>query len=293
MSAHSGRGAKDLKKLSEVGLSLDALLQSEARFRSLTVLAADWVWEQDDSFRFTSWTGTGAGGLSFEPAEPVGMSLWDMPFVDVPPEQWVEHRALLEAHRPFFDLVLKRMEQSGQVRYLSLSGRPVFDTKGRLIGYRGIGKDVTDRETERQALLKSQSLLEQAMIVGRIGTWTSGLGAGASLKWSRECCRIFGISEEALEGRVEMFLRCVHPDDVEAVQHGVERAIATGAAYEIDHRIVRPDREIRWVRVRAQVVRSYGAEPIQLVGVVRDITEQRAAGNRDETALSHSPPSPE
>ena len=64
--------------------------------------------------------------------------------------KWNEvERKLLEeniaARRPFLDFVYSRTKPDGSQQYLMVSGEPMFDPSGRFTGYRGIGKDVTDK----------------------------------------------------------------------------------------------------------------------------------------------------
>ncbi len=53
------------------------------------------------------------------------------------------HEADLEARRPFHNMRFQRIDPDGRIRYVSVSGRPVYDSDGRFRGYRGTGRDVT------------------------------------------------------------------------------------------------------------------------------------------------------
>ncbi len=122
-----------------------ALHESEARFRSLTELSSDWYWEQDENLRFTTVTRRAEADARFPPEDHFGKTRWELPYLDVAPEVWVEHQRTLAERRPFRDLILKRRDRQGRVRYSSISGEPVFDAEGRFRGYRGIGRDITER----------------------------------------------------------------------------------------------------------------------------------------------------
>jgi diguanylate cyclase (GGDEF)-like protein/PAS domain S-box-containing protein len=121
-----------------------ALRESEARFRSLTELSSDWFWEQDADYRFTRMEGRYAG------AKPLGSRCWEQ---DLEVEGgWDAYRALLEARRPFQHMLMWRRLPDGRMRYVSISGEPVFDAEGRFAGYRGVGSDVTERKRAEQLL---------------------------------------------------------------------------------------------------------------------------------------------
>ena len=120
-------------------------------------------------------------------------------------------------------------------------------------------------------------LFDLAQRVGQVGSWVSGLSEDDRLIWSAGAFRIFGVNEEKWDGRVASFFALVHADDREAVARAAAAAVAGGARYDIEHRIVRPDGIVRWVREQADVVRDAAGKPLRLIGAVQDITERKAA----------------
>ncbi len=109
------------------------LRESEARYRSLTELASDWYWEQDENMNFTMVSGPvlellGIRG-DLSPGDPGG---WNE-----------EERALLQAsidaRQPFLDFVFTRVNADGRQQRYQVSGEPIFNQSARFIGYRGIG----------------------------------------------------------------------------------------------------------------------------------------------------------
>ena len=115
---------------------------SEARFSSLTHLAADWYWEIDASYAFTRLEGRNVAGGDIERARRlIGTRRWES---DMDVEGgWDAHRALLEARKPFYDLLMWRQTADGRMRYVSISGEPMFAPDGAFTGYHGVGRDVT------------------------------------------------------------------------------------------------------------------------------------------------------
>src|SRR5690606_12110960 len=65
-------------------------------------------------------------------------------------DSWDEYEARVAQRRPFRDLELRHITQYGQARYLSLSGLPVFDDDNNFRGYRGIGRDITERKVSEE-----------------------------------------------------------------------------------------------------------------------------------------------
>ena len=122
-----------------------ALRESEARFRSLSALSSDWYWEQDEDYRFVE-LGASSGKPHLRPPGFVGKTRWDNLTGNLTAAQWAEHRAVLDARRPFYDFQYSREGVDGERRWVSISGEPVFDIAGKFTGYRGVGKDITERK---------------------------------------------------------------------------------------------------------------------------------------------------
>jgi diguanylate cyclase (GGDEF)-like protein/PAS domain S-box-containing protein len=124
--------------------------ESEERFRSLTQLSTDMYWEQDEQFRFTAMSGTGSARVNLKTFPAIGKKRWEQHYVNMTADQWAEHIALLEAHKEFRDMELCRLDESGKKIWISISGEPVFDPAGAFKGYRGVGKDITERKLDEE-----------------------------------------------------------------------------------------------------------------------------------------------
>ena len=138
----------------------EAMRESEERFRSLTQLSSDWYWEQDEEFRFTAMSKSEADSIALPPGIFIGKRRWELDLVGVSEAQIAEHKALHEARKPFQDFEYGHRDESGKIRYLSISGQPFFDEEGRFKGYRGVGKDITRRKLDEAALREAHDALE-------------------------------------------------------------------------------------------------------------------------------------
>ena len=135
------------------------LRASEARFRDLTELSADWYWEQDAQFRFTHMSVGVLNKSGVASVSTLGKTRWELPIEGVDEDGWTAHRALLERHEPFHDFnYIMRSPERG-LRWFSISGRPIFDAEGRFCGYRGTGRDITERVHSETRLREQANLL--------------------------------------------------------------------------------------------------------------------------------------
>jgi len=114
------------------------LRESEARYRSLTELASDWYWEQDENGAFTR--------VSGPVLEMLGIRVDGLAdgVVGEQDNGWnASERQVLKdtiaARQPFLDFVFRRVDANGTEQKFQVSGEPMFDQACRFVGYRGIG----------------------------------------------------------------------------------------------------------------------------------------------------------
>jgi len=128
------------------------LRESEARYRSLTELASDWYWEQDDAGAFTKVSGPALEmlGIRVDPstgetsvAQATG---WDE-------SERESLQAIIADRKPFLDFVFNRVGSDGSRQRYQVSGEPMFNPACRFIGYRGIGVEITPRGIERSNVI--------------------------------------------------------------------------------------------------------------------------------------------
>jgi PAS domain S-box-containing protein len=134
------------KKLEEYSKLLEAtvaertaeLRESEARYRSLTELASDWYWEQDENGHFTKVSGPVLDMLGIRVDTLDGNTTsseldgWDA-------AERAQLHASIAARKPFIDFPFSRTYPDGSQQHYRVSGEPMFDQSCRFIGYRGIG----------------------------------------------------------------------------------------------------------------------------------------------------------
>jgi len=157
----------------------ERLRQSEERFRSLTDLSSDWYWEQDAELRFSRFSGGQIdekwGG---DQNATLGLRRWEIPGLVPLSCTWEEHRATLEARRPFRAFEYMRITEHGARHYVSSSGEPVFDAEGAFAGYRGTATDVTKRmAAERRMRLEHQVSQELAEASDAVAGMTAAMRA--------------------------------------------------------------------------------------------------------------------
>jgi PAS domain S-box-containing protein len=148
--------------ITEARLAEQTLRTSEERFRSLANLSSDWYWEQDADFRFVELTKASFHDkLKIRADHLIGRTRKEIGAVQTGDSDWAVLDAYLAARRPFRDFEYTMLDVDNTRKYVQISGEPVFDADGNFTGYRGVGKDITERKNAEQALRQSHEDLRR------------------------------------------------------------------------------------------------------------------------------------
>src|SRR5438067_1448585 len=188
-----------LKRISAEG----AMRESEARFRSLTALSADWYWEQDEQFRLTFMSRPLGERTGLDASAYLGRRRWDQPALNLTAADWERHRASLERHEPFRDFEMQRPAPGGGSRWLSISGEPVFDAQGEFKGYRGIGRDITEQKRAEQRLRLEHAATRVLAEADSVSSALQGVLRAICEAEGWDCGRYFGLDAHAGGMRME------------------------------------------------------------------------------------------
>ncbi len=132
------------------------LRQREAMFRARVEASSDWIWEVDAQGVYTYASPQIEAVLGYKPEEVVGKTPFDL----MPPERAKRiaraFKELLEAGEPIVTLENVNLHRDGRRIVLETSGVPFCDEEGKITGYRGIDRDVTERKRTEERLSDSE-----------------------------------------------------------------------------------------------------------------------------------------
>ncbi len=251
----------------------DALRASEARFRSLAGLSSDWYWEQDAELRFSWFSEEKERKSGSSRRLTLGLRRWEIPGVTPFSDSWDEHKATLEARKPYRDFEYRRIGEDGKLRYISVSGEPMFDEAGAFKGYRGIARDVTARKLAEKRLRDGEERFRAIYEQAAVGIAIRGLD-GRWLRVNEKLCQILGYSREELLALTSVELTPLDERGT-AVDLNVRMMRGEISTYSREKRYLRKDGSIVWVNLSVNVVKDSEGKPLHLISVIADITDRK------------------
>ncbi len=262
-----------------------ALAESEGRFRSLTGLSADWFWETDADHRLV-WIAGGQSMLAlFGSSLAYGQRPWEIGGLLVEPQALAAHLKKLEARAPFHELELCRPGGENECcdfhecqQFHLISGEPRLDGEGRFAGYRGVGRDVTDKLNSARALSNAKSRLEMALEAGALATWDSDLATG-QLSISEGWGEMLGDGPGAQERSVAEILERIHELDRAPALLESRRAIKGDTpSFQADFRVRTGSGGWKWIASSGKVVaRDAQGRALRMTGTAMDIDRRKRA----------------
>ena len=175
-------------------------------------------------------------------------------------------------------------------RWSSLPGDAKRDASGRPYKLFGTIQDITDHKRTGQAfqeisrkLQESNARLEEAQRIANVGHYFWNLLENRVI-WSDEVYRIYGLDPR--QGFIDLaqVSEMIHPEDRELVFRAAQEALQSGVPADIEHRLVRPNGEVRTIHSVGTVKRDPSGRPYEMFGTAQDITERK----RSEQAFKQS-----
>ncbi len=166
---------------------------------------------------------------------------------------------------------------------VSLNIDPLRNAKGEIIGAVNCFLDVTERKRVDAALLEQEQRLAATYEHAAIGI-SEVAPDGTFLRVNEAICRITGFSREHL--LCNRLFTHTHPDDAEPDREGFRKQVAGELDfYSVEKRFIRKDGRLIWMSVRSSPVRDADGRLLYLVRVVQDITERKAAEQRQRLLI--------
>ena len=176
--------------------------------------------------------------------------------------------------RSIYELEHRIVRPDGSMRIVHDKAHPYCDADGRLIRYVGATLDITERKQAEAALLQANDRLALAQRAAHAGAWDWDIPS-EKLTWTKELFQLFGLN--VCLPTFQLWRSVVHPEDREAAEAHIRRALQEHTPLNNEYRIVRPDGEIRWLSAPGQTTCDDSGQPVRMTGICIDITERKQA----------------
>ncbi|MBN1367745.1 MAG: PAS domain S-box protein [Dehalococcoidales bacterium] len=268
-----------VKQIMERHQAQEAARESEHLYQLLADNVVDVIWTADMKFKMTYVSPSIKQQLGYTQDEALILSLTGI----VPPESldifrqtikdWESGTFIRNEERDYYVTESENVRKDGSVIWTESRIRFMPATEERAAYLLGVTRDITQRKKGIEQLRRSQARLAEAEKIAHLGHWDLDLVSN-KLVWSDETFRIFGVNQPYSSSTYEDFLSFVHPADRKFVERSVSDALNEGNTYSIDHRIIRPDGNVRHVHEHGEVTFNEKRKPLRMFGTVQDITER-------------------
>jgi len=164
---------------------------------------------------------------------------------------------------------------SGKIAWQQWTNFAIVGTDGTVHELQAIGRDITERREAEAALKEREERIQLAAESANLSLWVLDYEHGNS--WMNDKGRSLYCLETNEPITREKLLALVHPADVFLVEAAIQRALDDQDTFEIEHRLVRPNDETRWLIVRGRCLRNGVGDVGELLGVTIDVTAQKQA----------------
>jgi diguanylate cyclase (GGDEF)-like protein/PAS domain S-box-containing protein len=249
------------------------LHDSEERYRNLLETTNDWVWEVDENAVYTYASPRAHAILGYQPAEIIGKTPFDLMKPAEAKRVASLFGPLIAAQQPILNLENTCLHKDGHPVVLETSGVPILDADGKLCGYRGIDRDITERKLAENMLHDSEQRLRtifdgalDGIALADMETWQITAGNSA-------LCQMLGYSAEEL---ARLSIPDLHTQqDWPSILKQFEKQARGELKLAVDIPVKRKDGSVFYADLNTSPVYIGGKHYI--VGVFRDVTERKQA----------------
>lgn len=261
-----------LKETEERAVAEKALTESRKQYQLLVETVTDWIWEIDKEAKFTYSSPRSVELLGYQPEELIGRQRYDFIEPDFRDNAFTTFRNFADASIPFNSIQNRFLHKNGKVVVVESNGAPVFNSGGFVIGYRGVSRDITERNYFEQCLRKSEKKLSVHLQQTPLGyiEWDV---TKEVLDWNPAATRIFGFSRnEAMRG--ETFSMIV-PSEIQQHLEKIWQDILKGKSVHSINQNIRKDGTRIYCEWFNTLIRDEHNKPVAISSLVSDITERR------------------
>ncbi|MDB2405648.1 PAS domain S-box protein, partial [Arcobacteraceae bacterium] len=262
------------KDISEKYIHLKIIKDTHIDYEALLETTLDGYWVVNSTGDITEVNEAYCNMSGYSKEELLKMKISDLEVVESPEETKKHIETIISKGTDLFETTHRRKD--GSLIYFEVSVTFVNENGGKFIA---LLRNITKQKKLIKKLIQNKENLKQAQRLAQIGHWELNLIKN-KLYWSDEVYRIFGLEPQEFNATYEAFLQYVHPEDHILVNDTYAKSVENITSYEIIHRVVTKQGNIKYVEERCNHEVDSNGKVIKSIGTVHDIT-QRVSYEKD------------
>ncbi|PQA56905.1 PAS domain-containing hybrid sensor histidine kinase/response regulator [Siphonobacter curvatus] len=170
----------------------------------------------------------------------------------------------------------QRIRKNGERFWVNEITVAIRNEQGQLQGFTKISRDITLRKQEEAVRQQLETRTRLAVEAAEMATWEWHLPTD-QVYWNEQHYHLLGLEVRSGIEESGLFLSHIHPEDQEPITSQLNQTIKQRVPYDEQFRIVREDGQVRWMSGYGKVTPEHDGVPVQLSGVMFDITDRKAA----------------
>lgn len=257
--------------------------ESEAPYRQIFESSPSPMWVYDiETLRFLAVNDAAVAHYGYSREEFLKMTILDIR----PQEDWERLQQNIQA-------ITDGLDRAGIWRHYKKDGTLIdVDITSHTVRFGSRRAElvlITDRSPLKQAeaeIFQADQRLQLMLAAADVGTWEVDLTSPfRNLVWSDTYGELFGLRRDQFPRTEEEFFDLIHPDDCDLVWRAFSRAISEDTRYDCEFRVIWPDGAVHWHLALGRVTKDDKGTPIRMIGVGRNITEQKRMEERLHSQL--------
>jgi PAS domain S-box-containing protein len=254
-----------IEDVTELTRAEEALRESEERFRAIVESTRDWIWFADTAGIHRYSNRAVHELLGYTPEEIVGNPVFEFMHPEDAPLGRAAMEQAIAGRCGWSGLVVRWRHENGTYRYLESAASPAFGPTGRLLGWYGVDRDITERMATEEALRRSEARLR--------ALFAAMTDVIFVLDFEGRYLEIAPTQPDLLYRPAEELLgRTVHeifpPEQADFFHDAVRRVLTSGETTQIEYGLLISGRELRFVATLSRL------SPDSAMVVARDVTAQ-------------------
>ena len=254
----------------------DALRQSEEKYRTILREMEDSYFEVDLAGNLTFFNDSTCRNLAYSREELLGLNYRSFTAEENIKDVYQVFNEVYRTGEPNKGFSWEIVRKDRSLGFVDASASVLRDHEGKIIGFRGVGRDVTQRKQAEKALRGSEQRLKEAQALGKIGNWEFDL-ATQKLEWSDEVYVLYERDKALGPPSPEEEAGYYPPEEAKRLREFARLATETGEQFDYGLMAKLPSGRIAFFDATMRPIKDKEGRVIKLFGTLQDVTDREKA----------------